>query len=266
MVHLHEATPLFKYFLSPSATNVYADVSNHDFPFQSLNQLITIPIQNTFLATKQPTSSYTPNFPAFSIHPKYSEFVAKKSIEAMDICPKLNITSTIIDGFPLELWEDSLAHLALCGGNTYLRPDAGGALQPYIWTILEIILHTPTCILRLAKWEKVQMLSLCIAGLNIIISTQAYTSTKLDPSQVLVWNPVVLILDAGAMLQIYILILEKIKFRGFLRNLRRGATAPFLALSSRFFARFNRGTTSYSQAGSTESGMFHASASQSCLQ
>lgn len=62
---------------------------------------------------------------------------------------------------------------------------------------------------------------------------QAYISTPLQPEQVLVWIPVTLILDAGAMLQIYVLIIEDTSFQDFVQILTRAITKPFDVVGAR---------------------------------
>lgn len=120
-------------------------------------------------------------------------------------------------------------------------PHAGGALQPYVLVVAQIFLHFPTCVVRVARWKKIQVFSLALAGVNIAITIQAYVSTRLQPEQVLVWTPVTLILDAGAMLQIYVLIIEDISFRVFTRTLVRGIGKPFKAMYARVQAFPRRG-------------------------
>jgi hypothetical protein len=120
-------------------------------------------------------------------------------------------------------------------------PHAGGALQPYVLVIAQIFLHFPTCVVRVARWKKIQVFSLILAGVNIAITIQAYVSTRLQPEQVLVWTPVTLILDAGAMLQIYVLIIEDISFHNFARTLARGISKPFKAVNARAKACLNLG-------------------------
>ena len=91
---------------------------------------------------------------------------------------------------------------------TYLRPDPGGALLPWLYTLFLLLFHLPACIIRAVRWESAQYLALGLALFNIAVTIQAYVSTKLDPAKVLVWMPLTLMLDIGAMLQMVILILE----------------------------------------------------------
>jgi hypothetical protein len=48
-----------------------------------------------------------------------------------------------------------------------------------------------------------------LAVLGIALTLQAFVSTGLAAAEVLVWMPLTLILDAGAMLQMVVLIIEK---------------------------------------------------------
>ena len=48
-----------------------------------------------------------------------------------------------------------------------------------------------------------------LAVLGIALTVQAYVSTALDAAEVLVWMPLTLVLDVGAMLQMVILIIER---------------------------------------------------------
>lgn len=155
---------------------------------------------------------------------------------SITLCPNLNSNLTIA-GHSLAVWNQSLSNVHPCGGNTYLRPDAGGALQPYPWTIFQIIVHAPVCIVRLAKFERVQIWSLAVAAINTAIAIQAYKSTNLVPEEVLVWTPVVLTLDAGALLQIYILVLEKITSRNFLKRVSYALAGPFRSCLRPMFRR-----------------------------
>jgi hypothetical protein len=91
---------------------------------------------------------------------------------------------------------------------TYLRPDPGGALLPWLYTLFLLLFHLPACIMRAVRWESAQYLALGLAWVNIAVTIQAYVSTRLDPAKVLVWMPLTLMLDIGAMLQMVVLILE----------------------------------------------------------
>jgi hypothetical protein len=77
-----------------------------------------------------------------------------------------------------------------------------------------VLIHIPVLWERVLHWEKVQMISLGLGLLAVGVTIQAYASTKLQPEQVLVWMPLTLPLDAGAMLQLVILILKEDSWRG----------------------------------------------------
>ncbi len=93
-------------------------------------------------------------------------------------------------------------------GSTYLRPDIGGALLPWIYTTIVIIVHIPMVVIRVQRWETVQTWCLAATLLTVVIYAQAYVSTKFEPDQVLTWTPLLLIIDAGSMLQLFVLVVE----------------------------------------------------------
>jgi len=115
--------------------------------------------------------------------------------------------------FTYSQFQDSIARNASCGGSTYIRPDIGGALLPWFYTIVVLVIHLPTVLIRATRWERVQILSLALATFAVAITTQSFISTKLMPEGVLVWMPLMLPLDAGAMLQLMVLIVEEVGFR-----------------------------------------------------
>jgi len=92
--------------------------------------------------------------------------------------------------------------------ESYLRPDPGGALIPWLYALFLLLFHLPACIIRAVRWESAQYLALCLALFNVTVTIQSYVSTRLNPAQVLVWMPLTLLLDIGAMLQMVVLILE----------------------------------------------------------
>ena len=91
---------------------------------------------------------------------------------------------------------------------SYLRPDTGGALLPWIYAIVILIVHIPVVLIRVVRWEAVQYYNLTSTFFTLIVYTQAYISTRFDVAKVLVWTPLVLVIDAGSMLQIFFLIIE----------------------------------------------------------
>jgi hypothetical protein len=118
-------------------------------------------------------------------------------------------------------------------GATYIRPDNGCSLQPWLLVVFQIIIHSPAVLVRMARWERVQMFSLAIATVNIIIYVQAYVSTRLTAVQVLVWTPLTLILDAGSLLQILVLIVENITLHVFVLTFKTILLFPRKIISRR---------------------------------
>lgn len=117
----------------------------------------------------------------------------------------LSPNTTVAGDFLWYQVSDTLSQNLSCG-KTYLRPDVGGALMPWLFTVFQIIIHLPVIIVRVAHWEDVQTLSVVLAAFNVGIVCQAYAATKLAAEDVLVWSPMTLVLDAGAMLQLLILV------------------------------------------------------------
>jgi hypothetical protein len=106
-------------------------------------------------------------------------------------------------------FTDSLARNATCGGTTYIRPNVGGALLPWFYAVVLLLVHLPTVVIRATRWEKVQVMSLALAAFAVACTIQSFVSTKLKPEGVLVWMPLMLPLDAGAMMQLMVLIVEE---------------------------------------------------------
>lgn len=111
--------------------------------------------------------------------------------------------------FTYSQFTASIARNATCGGTTYIRPNVGGALLPWFYAVVLLIVHLPTVIIRATRWEKVQVISLALAAFAVATVVQSYASTKLKPEGVLVWMPLMLPLDAGAMMQLMVLIVEE---------------------------------------------------------
>jgi hypothetical protein len=122
-------------------------------------------------------------------------------------------------------WNYSLNHIVSCG-PTYIRPDNGGSLQPWLLVVFQIAIHSPAVVVRMARWERVQILSLALALVMITIYIQAYVSTGLAAKTVLVWTPLTLILDAGSLLQILVLIVEEITLNTFFHTLGQILSQP----------------------------------------
>jgi hypothetical protein len=122
---------------------------------------------------------------------------------------------TISDAHNYQFYQFSKSWLQniLCDGATYLRPDASGSILPWPYTLCWLIIHLPTVIIRVMRWEKAQTLSLVLALISVAWSIQAYKSTGLTPEHVLVWMPVTLLLDVGAVMQVFWLVVEDAGFR-----------------------------------------------------
>lgn len=120
--------------------------------------------------------------------------------------------STVIPGVQFRQFVDSLDDGIVCP-STYLRPDPGGTLIPWLYTLFLLFFHLPACIIRALRWESAQYLALGLALFGVTICIQSYLSTRLDAGEVLVWMPLTLMLDVGAMMQIVVLIIEKYDLR-----------------------------------------------------
>jgi hypothetical protein len=90
----------------------------------------------------------------------------------------------------------------------YLRPSKGITLIPWPFVLIWLLLHIPTVIIRVVRWETIQVWCLVSALFSIVIYVQAYISTRFGPDKVLIWNPLVLIIHAGSMLQVFVLVVE----------------------------------------------------------
>lgn len=106
-------------------------------------------------------------------------------------------------------WAQAVSNtITTLAATSYLRPDSGGALLPWVYTIGLIILHIPVVCIRVSRWEAVHYWCLASTFFTIVIYTQAYISAQFDAGKVLVWTPLVLVIDAGSMLQVIFLIIE----------------------------------------------------------
>jgi hypothetical protein len=88
---------------------------------------------------------------------------------------------------------------------SYLRPDVAGSLMPWLFATILLFVHLPTAIMRTIRWERVQWLTIAVTLFECILYVTSMVSTRLDPAKVLVWSPLMLALDAGAMLHIFVL-------------------------------------------------------------
>jgi hypothetical protein len=123
-----------------------------------------------------------------------------------------NATIALASEFSPELqyhhFAASRAKMDVCGKPAYLRPDPGGCLLPWPYTLAWVLIHLPVTVLRVRRWEKVQTLSIILAIFSIYFTLQAYT-THMSPSQIMVWMPLAIVLDIGSMMQLVFLIVEE---------------------------------------------------------
>jgi hypothetical protein len=81
--------------------------------------------------------------------------------------------------------------------------------MPWIYLALLILIQAPTTLRRVRDWKKAQALAIFLTLFHEFILFLAYRSTHLAPEKVLIWAPLTLILDAGAMMQLVVLLAEK---------------------------------------------------------
>ena len=127
----------------------------------------------------------------------------------MNFClqsPNATIGNTDITWAQAE--SNALHNLTSIAPVTYLRPDTAGALLPWIYTVIILVLHVPVVFVRVVRWQTVQYWCLVSTFFTIVLYTQAYVSTKFDAAKVLVWTPLILVIDAGSMLQVFFLVIE----------------------------------------------------------
>lgn len=97
---------------------------------------------------------------------------------------------------------------------SYLRPDTAGALLPWVYTIVILFVHVPVVLIRVVRWQAIQHWCLVSTFFSVVLYTQAYVSTRFDVAKVLVWTPLLLVIDAGSMLQVLFLVIEAKKESG----------------------------------------------------
>jgi hypothetical protein len=83
------------------------------------------------------------------------------------------------------------------------------SIIPWLLIVAILVVHIPVVIVRIVRWESGQVWSLALAAFAISLTTLAYRSTEFDPQQIYVWTPLPLIIDVGAMIQLFALLLEK---------------------------------------------------------
>lgn len=80
--------------------------------------------------------------------------------------------------------------------------------MPYVYTAVMLILHIPVVIIRVVRYETVQ--TWCLVGtlFTVAVTVQTYVSTGFEASQILTWTPLMLVIDAGSMAQVFFLVVE----------------------------------------------------------
>lgn len=109
----------------------------------------------------------------------------------------------------------------------------GGALVPWVYSIVILLVHIPVVIIRVIKWESVQTWCLAATVFTIAITAQAFASTGFRSDKILTWTPLLLVIDAGSMAQVLFLIVEDFELLTRLRHTVRPPQAkpseePFL--------------------------------------
>lgn len=89
-----------------------------------------------------------------------------------------------------------------------MKAYSGGALVPWVYSIVILLVHIPVVVIRVVKWEAVQTVCLFATILTIAITAQAFASTEFRADKVLTWTPLILVIDAGSMAQVLFLIAE----------------------------------------------------------
>lgn len=150
---------------------------------------------------------------------------------SLDLCP-LNLNDTVTTSSNItwgQAVDQPIRHL---NGRSYLRPNigtcfyrihrpataiflevlteaySGGALIPWVYSIVILLVHIPVVIIRVVKWEAVQTWCLGATVFAIAITSQAFASTGFRSDKILTWTPLLLIIDAGSMAQVLFLIVE----------------------------------------------------------
>ena len=124
----------------------------------------------------------------------------------MDGCPQLLETLVSKTSFT---WADAQKRkITNVMSVNYFRPDIGVALMPWMYTAIVIIVHLPMVFIRVTRWEIVQVWSIIFTAFTVVLYIQAYVSTKFDPAQILLWTPLILVIDAGSMAQVFFLVIE----------------------------------------------------------
>ena len=89
-----------------------------------------------------------------------------------------------------------------------IEASSGGALVPWVYSIVILLVHIPVVIIRVVKWEAVQTWCLGATVFTIAVTAQAFVSTSFRSDKILTWTPLLLVIDAGSMAQVFFLIVE----------------------------------------------------------
>ena len=134
--------------------------------------------------------------------------VALSTATSQDLCSF--DSSTIISPESKITWAQALAEpLRTFASPSYLWPHIGGALQPWVITVIVLVLHLLVVIIRVVRWENAQTLCLVSSLFTIIVVAQACPSTQFQSFKVLTWTPLLLVIDAGSMAHILFLVIEE---------------------------------------------------------
>ncbi|KAL9098058.1 MAG: hypothetical protein Q9163_006207 [Psora crenata] len=136
--------------------------------------------------------------------------MANTSAALLDLC-SLSPNDTIVPGSNLTWAGAAAGAIHQLPGRFYLRPNNGGALLPWVWTILILLVHIPIVIIRVVRWETVQTWCLACTLFTIAVTALSYTSTEFRAAEVLTWTPLVLIIDAGSMTQVLFLVMDEFR-------------------------------------------------------
>ncbi|CAD6577960.1 MAG: hypothetical protein ASARMPREDX12_008575 [Alectoria sarmentosa] len=152
---------------------------------------------------------------------------------SLDLCP-LHLNDTVTTSSNIT-WAQAVDQpIRQFQGPSYLRPDIGGALVPWVYSIVILLVHIPVVIIRVVKWESVQTWCLGATVFTIAITAQAFASTKFRSEKILTWTPLLLVIDAGSMAQVLFLIVEDYEL---LTRLKRTITLPRVNSSEEPFLR-----------------------------
>lgn len=87
---------------------------------------------------------------------------------------------------------------------SYICPDKGIALIPWIYSIILLVCHLVLVVVRIVKWEATQLLSMALAVYSLSVTILAYRSTHFAPEKIYSWTPISLTIDVGALMQIVV--------------------------------------------------------------